>query len=551
MSIQYFYNFCLKELDKTDLSGDLLTVVRKSYFRGNGRIKDKITGNSDAQPYYYDFCIEKEKPMKWLVKDATGTTLQEVMLSDGGKYYIYFYENRALYKRLLFSKYHTLLKGEYFDTETGAVKHTLEPRKAQNSLCILYTMKSSPVQVPLFEEPEVYDEVIRERIQNEFEDYTVIAATNEGLVRFLSDDQLKLFNSFKEKCEQEQANIREESFVGDDTPLLDKINAKDFNVKRNLSAALDITRAMEFGVRDDFTEVAEAERLTKLVNGEDVTPPEEVINEETAIAEAAAEQIMKAIAQVQSAEEEQQQTEEPQSVEPQSVEPQSVEAQTEESQTNEPQTEEVQTEEIQPAEEQSDEPKSEASAEPAPEPVSEDAVEPEPEPASEEATNPELAPENEPDKRIIADGAVYSYYGDLDEQGNRSGYGRTLTELGRTAYEGYYFNDKRSGNGSYYYKDGTLCYTGDWLENARHGIGVGVSSRDGSIHVGKWKNNKPDGNGVRLDADGDIRFVCKELSDGTTVLMNYMPDDTVVISKYDESGMKTGESTVSLKDLQV
>ena len=115
-----------------------------------------------------------------------------------------------------------------------------------------------------------------------------------------------------------------------------------------------------------------------------------------------------------------------------------------------------------------------------------------------------------------------------------------MTELGRTAYEGHYDNDKRSGNGSYYYKNGTLCYTGDWMENVRHGIGVGISS-----------NNKPDGNGVRLTAEGDIKFVCKELLDGTTVLMHYMPDDTVIISKYDKYGMKIGDTTISLKDLPI
>ena len=125
-----------------------------------------------------------------------------------------------------------------------------------------------------------------------------------------------------------------------------------------------------------------------------------------------------------------------------------------------------------------------------------------------------------------------------------------MTDLGRTAYEGNYRNDKRSGKGAYFYKDGTLCYSGDWAENARHGVGVGISSRDGSMHIGRWKNNKPEGNGVRLSAEGDIRFVCKELSDGGTVLMNYLPDDTVLISKYDAQGKKIAEKTVSLTDFE-
>ena len=275
--------------------------------------------------------------------------------------------------------------------------------------------------------------------------------------------------------------------MSDSAPLYEKINAKDFNIKRNLSSSLDISDAKPFG-----TQSAQEQSVT-LADAEDETQFTTPVITADEITERA--------------------------VEADSIEAEDI-----------PQTQsteaDIQTEDVPPTQE-------------------------EPVPEADEDTTEEPGQTIKPDKLIKADGAVYSYFGELDDHDNRDGCGRTVTELGRTAYEGNYHNDKRSGKGSYFYKDGTLCYSGDWDENVRHGIGVGVSSRDGSIHVGKWKNNKPDGNGVRLDADGDIRFVCKELSDGTTVLMNYMPDDTVVISKYDESGMKTGESTVSLKDLQV
>ena len=501
MSIQYFYNFCLKKFDNTDLSGDLLTAVRRSFIQNRERIRDKVTGNSEDEPLFYDILIEKEKPMKWTVKNADGKTVQEVMLSDNGKYYIYFYHHQTLFKRLLFSKHHTLLKEEYFDSITGAAAHTLEPRKAQDSLCILYTVKTSAKPTPLFAEPEIGDDVVARRMKEEFTDYTVIASTDEGIVRFLSDEQISAFNSLKEKIEQESAENREESFVGDDTPLLDKIKAKDFNIKRNLSSALDITMAMEFGEQDPSEE-----------------SPSPVAAEES----------------------------------PQKEPPVPVEAPQPESDTDEPDTDETilvdpsETEQRMPAEPIEEVVQPEQAADTPAEPAEVPA--PTEEPAIEEPAEKSVA---EPDKRIMADGAIYSYYGELDAQGNRSGYGRTMTDEDRTAYEGHYKNDKRSGYGSYFYKSGALCYTGDWKENVRHGVGVGVSSRDGSIHVGNWKNNKPEGNGVRMTAEGDIRFVCKELADGTTVLMHYMPDDTVVISKYDQHGMKLGDTTVSLKDLPI
>ncbi|MBQ7721223.1 MAG: hypothetical protein IJT56_11620, partial [Clostridia bacterium] len=502
-------------------------------------IRDKITANSDAASFSYDYSIEKEKPMKWLVKNPSGTTVQEVMLSDNGKYYIYFYEGDALTKRLLFSKHHTLLKGEYFDTATGVVRCTLEPRKAQGGLCILYTVKTNPQPQPLFEEPEIADERIADRIAEEFTDYTAVASTDRGVVRFLSDDQLASFNAFIEKCEQDLANIKEETFV-DSTPLLDKIKAKDFNVKRNLSSSLDITRAMAFSMQED-SEVVEP---GVIVEHEPYEPVEAVVEEAPSkVTEvepvASSEPAEAAIDASESIEEAETVVAEPETIAPETAEIEIAESETVEPETVETKTVETETVETETTEPEAHEPEADDS----------EAHEPEIVESEPEESEPTEKTENEPDKRIMADGAIYSYYGDLDDNGNRSGYGRTLTELGRTAYEGHYFNDKRSGNGSYFYKNGSLCYTGDWLENARHGVGVGVSSHDGSIHVGNWRNNKPDGTGVRLTAEGDIKFVCKELSDGSTVLMHYMPDDTIIVSKYDESGRKIGNNTISLSDI--
>ena len=438
MGIQYFYNFFLTGFDDTEPESDILSAVRKSYFSSFDKIRDKITYDSEGVSMLYDYCIEKDKPLRWSVKNPHGGVVQEVIPADSGRYYLCFYRGDMLVKRLLFSKLHTLLKAEYMN-ESGVVCRSLEPRKVQGGLCLLYTDHDLEQPVVLTEMPTVSDECVRSRVLREFKDYTAAASTNEGVIRYLSDEQLRHFRDFVEEAEAAAA-AEEESFVDGITPLLEKINAKDFNMKRNLSASLDISMAKLFGASEQ--EAAE--------------PQTEMPIEEAS----------------------------------ETLEPVNVE---------------------------------------------EEAKAPEKDAAS-------------PDKLIMADGAVYSYYGELDDNGNRSGYGRTVTELGRTAYEGCYRGDKRSGKGSYYYKDGSLCYSGDWSENVRHGVGAGVSARDGSIHVGKWVNNKPEGNGVRLSADGEIKFVCKELSDGCTVLMYYRDDDVVLISKYDANGTKISERTVSLVD---
>jgi len=499
MSFKFFYNFCLTEVDDNDFQGDILSGIRRSYFNGVDRIRDKITINSDGDYISYDYSIEKDKPMRWIVKSSDGTLLQESSLADLGKYYICFYKDEVLFKRLLFSRLHTLLRVEYFDSKTGIQHMTLEPRKAPNGLCILYTSRTLPMPEVLYEIPQADNERVENALKERFKNYRVLASTDSGIIRFLSNKQLEEYKALKEEIEYEIANEKEESFV-EDTPLYDKLNAKDFNVKRNLSAALDITMADEFTFRsmdNDF-----------IVKSEE--PVAEEPAAETEIIEPAVEvsEIVDTVLPDEPVEDEI-------------------------AQEDAPAVEKTEPTDL------SDEAESEELIVTAPEAVRAEEFD---EDISDETTA------SKPDKLIMADGALYSYYGELDEQGNRSGYGRTLTDEGKTAYEGHYLNDKRTGSGSYYYKNGTLCYTGDWIDNVRHGVGVGVSSQDGSIHVGNWSYNKPVGTGVRLTADGDIKFVCKELSDGTTVLMNYLPDDTVTIAKYDVNGKKISEENRSLKD---
>ena len=448
MGIQYFYNFCLTQFDDTDLNSDILSAVRKSYFSDFERIRDKITYDSEGLSLLYDYCIERGKPLQWTVKRPDGTVVQEVLPSDNGKYYLCCYQEDKLFKRLLFSKFHTLLKVEYMD-ENGTVCRSVEPRKIPGGLCLLYQDNGSAEPIALFAAPEVLEKPVQEELTASFTDYTAIASTDEGVIWFLSDEQLSRYREFADAVRTNVAKTIDKSYVDEAAPLYEKINVKDFNIKRNLSASLDIADAKPFITPVVSYESAENidladDGFVETVDGSD----------------------------------------------------------------------------------------------------SEDL----------EAHNPEKITEDqpqkgaEPDKQIMADGAVYSYYGELDDNDNRSGYGRTVTDLGRTAYEGTYHNDKRSGKGAYYYMDGTLCYSGDWSENVRHGVGVGISAKDGSMHIGKWVNNKPEGNGVRVAADGNVRFVCKELSDGSTALMNYLDNDTVVITRYDKSGARTSEKIISLND---
>lgn len=497
MSVTNFYNIRLTQRDDFPMENDILSAIRKSYFETFSKIKDKITADSETDSVSYEYSLEKDKPMKWLVKDKRGTVLEDCKPAESERYVISVYQNNALFKRMIFSKLHTLLKVEYFDLQSGEAVSAVEPRRGHSGLCILLKSIHLPESVVLFEVPDI-DEEVQKIADSSFTEYYAEATTNEGIVRYMSAVQTAKYMELVSEIESGIAQKKSEKYLSDeDAPLAQRLNVKDFNVKKNLASSIDITMAEEF--------ICEYEEMDdEVIIPEPITPDVQPAAEE---AQPVAEE-----------------------AQPIAEEAQPVAA--EEAQS-------VAAEEVQPV------------------------IDQEPEDNIEEASDDlaqkimgvlaqtetrEVKDPHEPDKVIESDDTSFYYYGELDPQGDRSGYGRTVTTSGRTAYEGWYLHDKRSGQGSYYYKDGSLCYTGDWIDNRRSGVGVGVSSADGSIHVGKWVDNRPKGNGARFSSDGNIKFVCKE-TDDKTVLFNFMPDDSIVIAQYDSKGKKIGEKTVSIEDL--
>lgn len=473
MSVTYFYNIRLVQRDRVVFDDDILSGLRKSFFEDFAKIKDRITVDSESESISYEYLIEKEKPMKWIVRDKRGTLLEESRSTESDRYTISVYQDGGLFKRLIFSTLHTLLKVEYFDLNSGESVISIEPRRGPTGLCILLKSVDLKEPVVLYEAPGADERVLRV-VDADFTEYYVEASTDEGIVRYMSPKQLESYRELLDEAKRQIAESQKIVYLSDDeAPLAEKLNVKDFNVRRNLSASIDITKAEEF--------VCEYEEMD-----DEVIIPSPAPKPEAALEHLPAEQDQ--------------------------AEPENLELPSDVEEASDVLAQRIMG-------------------------------------ALEETEIRESADEQKPDKVIEADDTSFYYFGELDSQGNRCGYGRTVTQDGRTAYEGCYLDDKRSGQGSYYYRDGSLCYAGDWQENRRSGVGVGISSKDGSIHVGRWDDNSPKGNGVRLFADGNIKFVCKETEDKKTFLMNFMPDDSVIIAEYDEHGKKIGEKSIPLSDL--
>lgn len=143
--------------------------------------------------------------------------------------------------------------------------------------------------------------------------------------------------------------------------------------------------------------------------------------------------------------------------------------------------------------------------------------------------------EEKPTSVVESVGETYNYYGSLDQNGNRSGYGRTVTSEGKTAYDGEYCEDKRNGFGSFYYKNGKINYVGNWENNSRQGFGIGFRSSDGTAHMGKWNSNLPNGLGARFDKNGNFIFLGNYVNGKKQGLGITIDDDNnFIISKFQD-----------------
>jgi len=537
--INCFYNITSKD-ENLNFYTDVLTGIRKDYYLTKDKQKGKITQNSSSESIFYEFCLESDRPLKWRVSDNTHIFSDSKNLDDG-KYCVSYYTTLGLVKQITFSRFHTLLKVEYFNmTKSTSPYFIIEPRKSSNGLCLLINEVGSFKSIVLVPMPDIDDEYIFDKVEAEFNDYSAIASTNEGVVKFLDSKQLEEFEKFVDRAQAlKLTDTAPQSFIEeDDAVLAKKLNPKDFNVKRNLSEIVNIADAEEFSFdnEDDFEIKEEQQGFVEftaedyLENTEELalTADEDVCCDTTDISDSYFDE----------ADIVEETVDEPAEVFTEITVDEFIEAPVEEAVADilieDGIIEEVSENEL--YEEVIEEPSLQVE-------IVEDASA---DISVVEFSDEFVVGENiEPDIVIENSNTRYLYYGQLDDDNKRTGFGRTTTDDGKTAYEGYYENNKRDGIGAYYYKNGELCYYGNWKDNKRDGFGIGVSSFDKSVHIGKFNENKPYGDGVRVDNDGEIRFVRRVLSNGFSVEFSF-EGDKIIVKKYNSDGEIISENTSNL-----
>lgn len=572
MSFNSFIPYSVKD--------DILSKIRKNFFEHNKRQSDKIVQNFNDFTIKYTYNLEKNKPMKWVVQ-KNKKTIEESVIVSINSYEIRTYNDEGKQvSSIEFSNDHTIKTVTFaLDDETVVVSCGTNGDEP----VLYYRGQSLNADLHLLEinEDDEVLEVLAER--NPY--ITVTALTNRGVVYFGTDEEIR---NVKREVERAKTIIADRNApkvynTPEDRETGFNFKDNDFNLKKNMNQTFDISKSEYFdfneednpSVFDDVEDSSSLDLENIALDNEDTvevdsistecddTSENAVEPEETTTIQENIEGNIEINETVVDEEKEEvgtsENTDEPSNIEENSADANDEKTEDITGKTDVAEETENTTVEENPTEQQ--------------EIVEENSIDDDTKVAP-NFTNEEIlrevlnammnnSKENEPPKVVAsvnetpqaerfdknADLIInsgnekYCYYGDINDDCMRDGYGRTEMSNGKTAYEGNYKNNKRNGFGSFYYKNGGLCYTGEWKDNKRNGFGVGVRSSDGSFHAGTWSNNKPEGVGARFDKYGKLSYIANFKNGKESGLcVEYREDGGITIFKWVNDAKKIIET---------
>lgn len=577
MSFNSFIPYSVKD--------DILSKIRKNFFEHNKRQSDKIVQNFNDFTIKYTYNLEKNKPMKWVVQ-KNKKTIEESVIVSINSYEIRTYNDEGKQvSSIEFSNDHTIKTVTFaLDDETVVVSCGTNGDEP----VLYYRGQSLNADLHLLEINE--DDEVLEILAERNPYITVTALTNRGVVYFGTDEEIR---NVKREVERAKTIIADRNApkvynTPEDRETGFNFKDNDFNLKKNMNQTFDISKSEYFdfneednpSVFDDVEDSSSLDLENITLDNEDTVEVESISTvcddisentvepEETTTIQENIEGNLEINETVVDEEKEEVETSE-NTDEPSNIEENSADA-------NDEKTEDI-TVKTDVAEETENTTVEENQVEENPteqqETVEENSIDDDTKVAP-NFTNEEIlrevlnammnnSKENEPPKVVAsvnetpqaerfdknADLIInsgnekYCYYGDINDDCMRDGYGRTEMSNGKTAYEGNYKNNKRNGFGSFYYKNGGLCYTGKWKDNKRNGFGVGVRSSDGSFHAGTWSNNKPEGVGARFDKYGKLSYIANFKNGKESGLcVEYREDGGITIFKWVNDAKKIIET---------
>lgn len=577
MSFNSFIPYSVKD--------DILSKIRKNFFEHNKRQSDKIVQNFNDFTIKYTYNLEKNKPMKWVVQ-KNKKTIEESVIVSINSYEIRTYNDEGKQvSSIEFSNDHTIKTVTFaLDDETVVVSCGTNGDEP----VLYYRGQSLNADLHLLEINE--DDEVLEILAERNPYITVTALTNRGVVYFGTDEEIR---SVKREVERAKTIIADRNApkvynTPEDRETGFNFKDNDFNLKKNMNQTFDISKSEYFDFNEEdnpsvFDDVEDSssldlenialdnedtvevesisakidDALENTVEPEETTTIEENIEDNIEINETVVDEEKEEVETSENTDEQsniEEITDDTNDEKTEDITGETdVAEETENTAVEENQVEENPTEQQEIAEENSIDDDTKV----APNFTNEEILR--------EVLNAMMnnSKENEPPKVVTsvnetpqaerfdknADLIInsgnekYCYYGDINDDCMRDGYGRTEMSNGKTAYEGNYKNNKRNGFGSFYYKNGGLCYTGEWKDNKRNGFGVGVRSSDGSFHAGTWSNNKPEGVGARFDKYGKLSYIANFKNGKESGLcVEYREDGGITIFKWVNDAKKIIET---------
>lgn len=436
-----FYSVCVSDFEKLDFKNDALAGVRANYFNSNHRPQaDDTDILLDDVSYKLSYKMSKNQPLSWKVTKNL-RPYQSVKRETGGIYCVRYYtENVTVYKKQFFDSSHLWIRTEYFDKSIeGERLCTVSPKKIDDVIVI--------EKITFSNNRKVGSETLFPSDKNSDGNSAALVYSNNGMIWYDSSFVPKY--SVKEESK--------ENTVNKPKPSRFKLEADKFLPDYSPENPIDLS-SLEY-LQDTFKEpqpqITAYDRIEKILEEAHKTNKNlfgqiientcvEIADEETELLDDSEELTEENMAESKA------------EISEKTQQASDTEEHTEESET----TQEVR-EDIVKAEE-----------------------------------------EKKSDAVVSTTSGNYEYFGEVDENGLRTGRGRTVSPSGITAYDGEYAQGKRDGFGVFYYKNGDINYVGEWAQNRRSGAGVGYRTSDGTMHIGKWDSNTPCGYGARFNKDG-------------------------------------------------
>lgn len=436
-----FYSVCVSDFEKLDFKNDALAGVRANYFNSNQRPQaDDTDILLDDVSYKLSYKMSKNQPLSWKVTKNL-RPYQSVKRETGGIYCVRYYtENATVYKKQFFDSSHLWIRTEYFDKSIeGERLCTVSPKKIDDVIVI--------EKITFSNNRKVGSETLFPSDKNSDGNSAALVYSNNGMIWYDSSFVPKY--SVKEESK--------ENTVSEPKPSRFELEADKFLPDYSPENPIDLS-SLEY-LEDTFKEpqpqITAYDRIEKILEEAHKTNKNlfgqiientcvEIADEETELLDDSEELTEENMAESKA------------EISEKTQQASDTEEHTEESET----TQEVR-EDIVKAEE-----------------------------------------EKKSDAVVSTTSGNYKYFGAVDENGLRTGRGRTVSPSGITAYDGEYAQGKRDGFGVFYYKNGDINYVGEWAQNRRSGAGVGYRTSDGTMHIGKWDSNTPYGYGARFNKDG-------------------------------------------------